>query len=141
MRRNAYTKRAMDWYRLAAKVGLVLTDPKLRADINDEVHSRASRTAERISDSYDEAVDRLDSARDALRGRDRFPSSTVGFLIGIGVGAGLGILFAPASGADTRDAIREKAAEMKDRVVDSAAEGADSVRHSVRSMRSTGTEG
>ncbi|MBI3476285.1 MAG: YtxH domain-containing protein [Acidobacteria bacterium] len=131
----------MDWYRLAAKVGLVLTDPKLRATINDEVHSRASRAADNISSTYDEAVDRLDAAGDALRGRASWLSPTVGFLLGVGVGAGVGILFAPAAGSETRDAIRGRAVEMKNRVVDSASETAGSMRHAVSNLRSTGTEG
>ena len=38
------------------------------------------------------------------------------FLLGIGVGIGLGMLFAPKSGAETREIIRNKADEGKDYV-------------------------
>jgi gas vesicle protein len=65
-----------------------------------------------------------------------------GFLLGVGVGAGLGILLAPAAGSETREAIRDKAVDMKNRVVDSAATATGKVRSSsVRNMPSTGTEG
>ena len=39
------------------------------------------------------------------------------FLAGLGVGAALGVLYAPRSGAETRQALREKAEEGRDFVV------------------------
>jgi gas vesicle protein len=43
------------------------------------------------------------------------------FAVGLGIGAGLGLLLAPTSGTETRGAIRVKAVSFKDTVVDSAA--------------------
>lgn len=45
--------------------------------------------------------------------RDRTPELAA-FLIGAVVGAGLALLFAPASGADTQKRIREQARKLKD---------------------------
>lgn len=36
------------------------------------------------------------------------------FLLGLGVGVGIGMLFAPKSGAETREAIKSKAGESAD---------------------------
>ena len=36
------------------------------------------------------------------------------FLLGLGVGIGIGMLFAPKSGADTRQVIKDKAGESTD---------------------------
>ena len=141
MRTNAYKDRILDWSRLAIKLGLLLTDPKVREDIQDGVKTRVSRATDTLSDTYDEASDRLSAAGAALQGRDYWPSRVAGFLLGVGVGAGLGLLLAPAPGSETRDAIRDKAVDIKDRVVQSASSATAQARRSVSSMPSTGTEG
>jgi gas vesicle protein len=133
--------RWMDISRLAVKLGLILTDPKVRAEIQDEVKTRANRASDAVTRNYEEVSDRLEAAGSALQGRTYWPSRVGGFLLGVGVGAGIGLLLAPASGAETRDAIRDRAAEMKDRVTQSAANVSGQVRRSVSSMPATGTEG
>jgi gas vesicle protein len=45
---------------------------------------------------------------------DRDGSSFVWFLAGLGVGALAGVLYAPRSGSETRDALRAKAEEGRD---------------------------
>lgn len=141
MRNSAYKNRLMDWSRFAVKLGLILTDPKVRADIHDGVKTRVDHVADTITSKYEEAADRLEAAGSALQGRDYWPSRTVGFLLGVGVGAGLGLLLAPATGIETREAIRDKAVEIKDKVAQSAATMSGQIRRSVTSMPSTGTEG
>ena len=47
------------------------------------------------------------------KGRDRGPE-VAAFLVGAVVGAGLALLFAPASGADTQRRLREQARRLKD---------------------------
>jgi gas vesicle protein len=47
---------------------------------------------------------------------DRDGSSFVWFLAGLGVGALAGVLYAPRSGSETRDALRTKAEEGRDYV-------------------------
>jgi hypothetical protein len=148
MRNSGYKNRLMDLSRLFAKLGLVLTDPKLRAAINDEVQDRVDHVKNRVGDvadtfasRYDDAADRLDAARSALQGRDYWPSRAVGFLLGVGVGAGLGLLLAPTKGTETREAMRDKAVAIKNKIVDSASNASAQVRRSMGSMPSTGTEG
>jgi hypothetical protein len=141
MRNSGYKNRLIDLSRLAAKLGLVLTDPKLRATINDEVRSRVDDVSDVLASKYEDAAERLEAARDALQGRTYWPSRVTGFLLGVGVGAGLGLLLAPATGTETREAIREKAVGLKNKVADSVSNASTQVRRSVSSMPSTGTEG
>jgi gas vesicle protein len=47
---------------------------------------------------------------------DNDGNSFLWFLAGLGVGAVIGVLYAPAAGADTRDNIRSKAVEGKEYV-------------------------
>jgi gas vesicle protein len=133
--------RAKDWVRLAAKLGVLLTEPKVRAAIADRLKDRVDDVTDQVTSKYEDAVDRLESAADALRGRRYWPSRVGGFLLGIGVGAGLGILLAPASGSETRQAVRDKATDVKNKVVESAASATGKIRRSVTNMPSTGTQG
>jgi gas vesicle protein len=137
---NIKDKIIKDWVRLAAKLSLLFTEPKVRAavgdrvkdsvsDLTDSVSSKYDDLSESVSSRYADAVDRLDAAADALRGKNYWPSRVTGFVLGVGVGAALGILLAPASGSETREAVRGKAADMTDKI-----------RRSVLSMPSTGTE-
>jgi gas vesicle protein len=138
--RNIRDKNIKDWVRLAAKLSLLFTEPKVRAavgdkikdsvsDVTDSVSSKYDDVTDNVSSRYADAVDRLDAAADALRGKNYWPSRVTGFLVGVGVGAALGILLAPASGSETREAVRDKAADVTNKI-----------RRSVLSMPSTGTE-
>src|SRR5450755_1009625 len=129
-----------DWVRLAAKIGLLFTEPKVRAAIGDQikesvgnmsdtVSSKYSDISESVADKYEDAADRLEAAAEALQGKSAWPSHLAGFLLGVGVGAGLGILLAPAAGSEIRRTVRDRATEVTDRI-----------RRSVTSMPSTGTE-
>jgi YtxH-like protein len=139
--RNIRARKTMkDWARLAAKLGLLFTEPGVRAAIGDQLKDRADRVTDTITSKYEDAVDRLEAAGAGLQGRSYWPSRTMGFLLGIGVGAGLGILLAPGSGSETREAIRGKAIDAKNRVVESASMATGKIRQSVTSMP-TGTEG
>jgi hypothetical protein len=140
MMRNR-NNRWMDISRLAVKLGLILTDPKIRAEIQDGVKTRANRAGDMFTSNYEEVSDRLEAAGSALQGRTSWPSRVGGFLLGVGVGAGLGLLLAPATGMETREAIRDKAVEIKDKVTQSASTVSGQVRRSVSSMPATGAEG
>jgi gas vesicle protein len=137
-----------DWVRLAAKLSLLFTEPKVRAAISnrvkdhlDEVTDRVSDkyddVADRVSDKYDDAADRLEAAAEALQGKSQWPAHLTGFLLGAGVGVGLGILLAPASGSDTRQAV----ADATNRAFESASNASARIRQSVSRMPPTGTEG
>jgi hypothetical protein len=131
-----------DWARLAARLGLLLTEPGVRAAVSDQVKDRVDNVTDTIASKYEDAVERLEAAGAALQGRTTYwPSRAMGFLLGVGVGAGLGILLAPGSGSETREAIRGKAVDVKNKVVESASMATDKIRQSVTSMPPTGTEG
>jgi len=141
MRNARTTKNTMtDWLRLAARLSLLFTEPKVRAavgnrikdsvdDITDTVSGKYEDISDTVAARYDTAVDRLEAAADAFQGKGYWPSRATGFLLGVGVGAGLGILLAPASGSETRESVREKAVDVTNRI-----------RRSVTAMPSTGTE-
>ena len=126
---------------MAAKLSLLFTEPKVRAavgdrikdtvdDLSDTVSDKYGDFSDSVADKYDGAVDRLEAAADALRGGGYWPSRVTGFLVGVGVGAGLGLLLAPASGSETREAVRGRAVDLKNKI-----------RQSVAPMPFTGTEG
>jgi YtxH-like protein len=129
------------WVRLAAKLGLLLTEPGIRSVVADQVKDRVDDLSDTVSRRYEDAVDRLEAAGAALRGRNYWPTRTAGFLLGVGLGAGLGILLAPRAGSETREAIRGRAAGVKEKVAESASRVTGKVRQSVTSMPPTGTEG
>jgi hypothetical protein len=140
--RNFGTKnRAKDWVRLGAKLSLLFTDPKVRSAIGDRLKDHVNSLTDSVASKYEDAADRVEAAAAAFQGKRNWPSRVAGFLLGVGVGAGLGILLAPASGAETRDAVRHKAVAMKNRAFESAAAATERVRQSVSRMPVTGTEG
>lgn len=51
---------------------------------------------------------------------DNFGAFLVGFLVGGITGAAVSLLFAPSSGEETREVIKVKAIELKDKTVDTA---------------------
>ena len=57
---------------------------------------------------------------------DRDGNSFVWFLAGLGLGALVGVLYAPRSGSETREAIRARAEEGRDYVRNRAREARDS---------------
>jgi YtxH-like protein len=133
--------RAKDWVRLGAKLSLLFTDPKFRGALGDRVKDSVDNLTDSVGRKYEDAADRVEAAAAAFQGKRNWPSRAAGFLLGVGIGAGLGILLAPASGAETRDAVRDKAVDMKHRAFASAAAATERIRQSVSSMPFTGTEG
>jgi gas vesicle protein len=144
--------KVQNWARTAVKLGLLLTDPKVRntigetfkehaSDVSDTLSDTYSDVSGRVSSKYEDVMDRLDSLTDGFQNRNPWPSRVGGFLLGVGVGVGVGMLFAPAAGSETREATREAVSGMKDRVVESANNMTGKIRNTVTSMPSTGTEG
>lgn len=118
------------WFRFAMKMGLLATDAALWSSLarmmSDRENARdAAHLRERSS--YDL------QARQSGRGWSR--ASTL--LTGVGIGVGLGILFAPMSGEQVRLALRETASNFKNKM-DDVADWAGR-RNSSIGRRSTGT--
>ena len=123
---------AKQWARLALKAALFLTDAKLWSALNEQLQDRAEDVGDRVKRTYEDTADRLQDAGDALRGRTNWVVPVTSFLGGVGVGIGLGVLFAPVSGEEARAAIRDRATDVRNRVGDMAGGSR---------FRSTGTEG
>jgi len=102
----------------------------------ERLTDRADDVADAARRTYDDAADRLEGARTALRGESDWVAPFLSFVGGIAVGAGLGILFAPKSGEMTRASLRDIANETKN-TVSYMAKHVDSTE----SMPATGTDG
>lgn len=88
--------------------GLYLLD-SLRERLTEGMGDFSDRARDRAQDLYETASERVSRASDVLRGEDhRGLSTTAAFLIGAGVGVGIGMLLAPASGEEIRSNISEK---------------------------------
>jgi hypothetical protein len=132
MRNSIKNYTTKDWVRLAAKLSLLFTEPKVRKavgerfqsgmdDLTDAVSNKYGSFADKVADKYEDASDRLGAANAALQGKNNWAAPVAGFLLGVGVGAGLGMLFAPAAGSETRDAVLKKVVGVRDRVFEPAA--------------------
>jgi hypothetical protein len=133
-------ERIKNWTRIAAWLGVLLTEPKVRAKVGQSLKDRAESFADSANSKYGEAVHRMEGARDALRGKTSRGPQIAGFLAGLGIGASLGLLLAPSSGMETRNAVRAKASAAGSKIADSASVVVKSFGRPGR-MAQTGTEG
>jgi gas vesicle protein len=68
------------------------------------------------------------------------------FLFGLGLGVGLGVLFAPMSGEDARNTLQERAQDLASSARETFEQGRDRVQRTVSTIRTgevtrpTGTE-
>jgi gas vesicle protein len=109
MRTFSRRQNPKQWARLALKLGVLLTDPKVWSDVNDHLSDRIDDANDAIRDArhsvrqkYDEAADRLHDARRALRGDSNWAGSLASFVGGVALGVGVGMLLAPVSGEEAR---------------------------------------
>jgi gas vesicle protein len=84
---------------------------------------------------------------DLMSGRMKWAGSVSAFAAGLGIGAALGVLFAPASGEDTREYILESAKDGVDgavaagqKLTRSAQQGIDEAKGRVRQAREVGEQ-
>lgn len=57
------------------------------------------------------------------------------FLVGLGIGLGLGVLFAPMSGEETRNNIAQRAGDLADSARQTYAQGKERVRAGITAIR------
>jgi len=100
----------------------------------DQSDRLASDVRDRVSDSLDDASDRVSELRDQAHYLydDHTMRNVITFAAGVAVGVGAGILFAPASGQEIRGSIGDKVHDIGDRMRD---------RFAAESKSATGTEG
>lgn len=116
-------RKVTKWSRAAMKWGLILTDAPLWEAIADDLHRAAYSVTDRVRRKYDGRLDGEQEQRMMAamqRGPDWFGRAT-SLLAGVGIGLGVGLLVAPSSGYETREAIRDRAAGLKDRISGTAA--------------------
>lgn len=115
------------WFRFAMKLGLLATDAALWSSL--------ARMLSERGDARDSVRPRQRLATDLQSGRRWSRATTL--LSGVGIGVGLGILFAPMTGEQVRLAIRDTASTIKNKMED-VADWAGG-RSSSYSHRGTGT--
>jgi len=93
---------------------LLSTGLDLLDDLRERLPGNLENMKGRARETYERTSGRLRRATDVLRGKeDSQVLSNVGaLLIGVGVGAGVGLLIAPASGEKTRADIAKKVSEF-----------------------------
>lgn len=96
-----------DWARVAAKIGVLLCEPKVRAAIGRRVKNRVESATDVIAGKYEDAIERMEAAETAFRrGRRSWSPGIAGILFGIAAGTGIGLLLAPGV-SNTAGKIRE----------------------------------
>jgi len=113
---------ARKWARAALKCGLLLTDTKLWTSIGEQLQERAADVSDQVHRRYEDTTSRLHEAHAALRGRSHWLTHTASLIGGIGIGVGLGMLFAPGSGEETRSVLHKRVVDIGNRVGDIANE-------------------
>jgi gas vesicle protein len=63
------------------------------------------------------------------------------FLVGLGLGIGLGVLFAPMSGEQARNNIRDRAGELADTARETIEQGRERVRSGISAIRGQAATG
>lgn len=99
-----------NWFRFAMKLGLLATDAALWSSL--------ARMLSEHGDGCDPLGPRQRLAMDLQSGRGWSRATTL--LTGVGIGVGLGILFAPMTGEQVRLAIRDTASTVRNKMDDVA---------------------
>ena len=102
--------------KLALGTGLFILDQSesARRNLRERVGEQLDDLRDRAHDTYESASDRVQRASYALRGDDdnRGMWNALRFVAGVGIGVGVALLVAPASGEQTRSMLASKAQEF-----------------------------
>jgi len=128
-----------EWDRLAMKFGLIATDTKIWSALNEQLRRSADDINTVVRRKFGETTDRLNEAHVELRTHSDWLARVTSLLAGVGIGVGVGMMLAPASGEETRAALRDKVTDVKNNVGNFASR-ANRMRPST-DVRSTGTIG
>jgi hypothetical protein len=113
-----------NWFRFALKLGLLASDAAVWTSIARMLSERDEATE----------IRRENLASNLSPSRGWSHASTL--FIGVAIGVGVGMLFAPVSGEEARNTLRESASDLKAKV---GMSGWGSRGPSTASRRSTGT--
>jgi gas vesicle protein len=102
--------------KLLLDTGLQLVDSGKREKPADNLKDRVADWRDTAKNQYENAMNRLERIAYAARGKEPWTSKAAPFLVGLGVGVGVAMLFAPASGEETRHTIVAQAGNVRDRV-------------------------
>jgi gas vesicle protein len=75
------------------------------------------QTSEQVDRASDSVSGMIDRGKEMIEPEDNRMRNVISFAAGIGVGIGAAILFAPASGAETRSSIKGKVREFRGQAV------------------------
>lgn len=112
-----------NWIRFAMKLGLLATDAAVWSSIG------------RVLSERDDATEMRREHLASNQNPDHGWSHASTLLIGVAIGVGVGMLFAPVSGQEARNTLRDTASDIKDKVSNVSGWGGPSTA----SRRSTGT--
>jgi len=108
----------------ALKTALYLLELSDQAseNVRDRVADRYEDVKGQARDSYGVMADRVSNATRALRGEDNGAArSVLMFVGGVSAGVALGLIFAPASGEETRRAIAQRFEDLGSKARNSSA--------------------
>ena len=75
------------------------------------------QTSEQVDRASDSVSGMIDRGKEMIEPEDNKMRNVISFAAGVGVGIGAAILFAPASGAETRSSIKDKVREFRGQAV------------------------
>jgi gas vesicle protein len=122
----------MQFSRRTAVYNIVKSILKTAVYIMDQTEGAAAEVRHRADRISDHVSDVVDKGKNAIYGEDHTLRNILVFATGLGVGVGAGILFAPSSGEETRNMMRDKVENIGDRMRGT---------FSSAKSRATGTEG
>jgi YtxH-like protein len=113
--------------RLLLRAGLYFLESDRVDSIKDQMSDRMEDIGEKTRRTYDAASKHVNRMTRVIRGEreDHTVGNALAFFAGIGTGIAVGMLFAPASGEETRSSLADTAQSMSDKVRGRVSSGQD----------------